>query len=92
MRVNLTAQTSRQLTPEWQPVPVALLIQPSRGLPGEYTYTTDSRALLQMLKQKTDLPASVIDRFKADLRLSPKVRLLGVDLNDQVLTAIGYFV
>jgi hypothetical protein len=31
-------------------------------LPGDYSYTTNSDSLMRMLRQKTDLPSSVLEK------------------------------
>ncbi len=94
MRVNLIAQAAHRFPPELNsvPIPVTLMIRPARGFPGEYTYTTDSRKLLDLLKWETDLPATVLDRFKTELRFAPSVRLLAVELSEQALTDMGFFI
>jgi hypothetical protein len=71
---------------------VSLTLKPACGLPGEYQYPTDSASLLRMLRQQTDLPSSVIERFEGSLCTMRNARLLGVELNDGLLTKIGYFV
>ena len=69
-----------------------MTIRPACGLPGDYEYPTDSAALLKLLRQQTDLPATVLQRFEEGLRTPFGARLLGVDLSDAVLTNIGYFI
>ncbi len=78
--------------PNMYSVPVFLMIRPASGLPGEYSYATDSRTLLAMLKQQTDLSAPVLDRFMTELSCAPSARLWAVDLDDRTLQKIGYFV
>jgi hypothetical protein len=92
MRVNLIAHVSSAATPVAGSFPVSLTIKPACGLPGTYEYKTDSTALLAMLHRKTDLNGSVLSEFKRNLQTSSQVRLLGVDLRDQALEEIGYFV
>ena len=72
-------------------IPISLMITPSRGLPGEYFYPTDSAALHRLLKRSTDLPATVLKKFEASLYQSSSSKLLGVDLEDSALEKIGYF-
>ena len=67
-------------------------IRPACGLPGDYEFPTDSAALLELLRQQTDLPAHIIQRFEKSLRTQLGARLLGVELSDTVLTNIGYFI
>jgi len=45
-----------------------------------------------MLHRQTDLPAAVIERFEKNMYYSADARLLGVELSEQVLTEIGYFI
>ena len=92
MRVNLIAQASLPRDPGVSKFPLSLTIRPACGLPGDFEYPTDSEALLRMLHQKTELTASVLERFRGDLHLCPNVRLLGVELSDRHLTELGYFV
>jgi hypothetical protein len=61
-------------------------------LPGDYEYATNSAELMQMLRQQTDLPAAVLQRFEVNLWDNVGARLLGVELSERVLTEIGYFV
>jgi hypothetical protein len=92
MRVNLITQPSDCSVSGEGTVPLSLTIRPACGLPGDYEYPTDSRALLELLRQKTDLRADVLQRFEKKLRASLGARLMGVELSDGVLTDIGYFV
>jgi hypothetical protein len=92
MRVNLITQPSDLPVSGAGTIPLSLTIRPACGLPGDYEYPTDSASLLQLLRQQTDLPASVLERFEKTLRTPFGGRLLGVDLSDAVLTNIGYFI
>jgi hypothetical protein len=92
MRVNLITQPSDRPQSGGGTVPLSLTIRPACGLPGDYEYPTDSRALLELLRQKTDLRADVLQRFEKNLRASLGARLMGVELSIGVLTDIGYFV
>jgi hypothetical protein len=47
---------------------------------------------LRLLRRQTDLPAYVLQNFEKDLETPFGAKLLGVDLNDTVLTDIGYFI
>lgn len=93
MRFNLITQTSKSaIEGNAAIIPLSLTLRPSRGAPGEYTYLTDSFTLLRLLEGRTDLPSEVIRRFMRDIFASAKARLLGVELNDDVLQVIGFFV
>ncbi len=92
MRVNLITQSSVRGQLSTGTIPLSLTIRPACGLPGDYECPTDSSALMRLLRQQTDLPAPVLERFERDLRATRGARLLGVELNDKVLTGIGYFI
>jgi hypothetical protein len=92
MRVNLITQPSDRSESGARTIPLSLTIRPACGLPGDYECPTDSAALLLLLRQKTDLPAYVLERFEKNLRAPLGARLLGVELSDSVLTNIGYFI
>ena len=74
------------------PIQLSLTLKPSCGLPGDYEFPTDSASLIRLLRAQTDLPGSVLQRFEEDLLTGSAARLLGVELNDAVLTKIGYFI
>ena len=92
MRVNLITRSSGPYHLGAETIALSLTIRPSRGLPGDYSYRTDSTALLRLLNLKTDLPSSVLRRFQGEIHTSSDARLLGVELSDGVLTDLGYFV
>jgi hypothetical protein len=92
MRVNLITQTSGSPFPGKGAIPLSLTIKPACGLPGDYEYATNSAELMQMLRQQTDLPNSVLQRFEVNMWDKVGARLLGVELSERVLTDIGYFI
>ena len=92
MRVNLITHSAATSMPVRGAIPLSLTIKPACGLPGDYEYETNSAALMQLLRQQTDLPASVLQRFEVKLWDSVGARLLGVELSDRLLTDIGYFI
>jgi len=92
MRFNLISHSAATKTSNAGAIPLSLTLRPSCGVPGEYTYPTDSVTLRHLLEKGTDLPAAVVRRFMGDVLGSPKARLLGVNLDDDTLKRIGYFV
>jgi hypothetical protein len=92
MRVNLITRPSGCSQSGAGTIPLSLTIRPACGLPGDYEYPTDSAALLRLLRQQTDLPFDELQRFENNLRASIGARLMGVELSDNVLTNIGYFI
>jgi hypothetical protein len=92
MRVNLITATTGSSFPGKGALPLSLTIKPACGMPGDYEYATDSAKLMLMLRQQTDLPTAVLQRFEINLWDKVGARLLGVELSERVLTEIGYFV
>lgn len=92
MRVNLITQPAGRPEMGIGTIPLSLTIRPACGLPGDYECPTDSAALLRLLRLKTDLPGSVLQRFEQSLHAPMGARLLGVELSETVLTDIGYFI
>ena len=92
MRVNLITRPSGRFESSLGTIPVSLTIRPACGLPGDYDFQTDSKALLRLLRLQTDLSAATLKRFEEGLRNRLGARLMGVELNDRVLTKIGYFI
>ena len=91
MRVNLIARSNGAGQPGLGSIPISLKIRPSCGVAGDYEYATNSASLLIMLRRQTDLPDSVIERFHENMQTAFHSHLLGVELNERVLTDIGYF-
>jgi hypothetical protein len=73
-------------------IPLSLTIRPACGFPGEYRFPTDSEELMRLLRQKTNLSGSVLEKFESKLYALSGARLLGVELSESVLTDIGYFI
>jgi hypothetical protein len=92
MRVNLSARRSERSGTNRETIPLTLSIRPACGLPGEYECPIDSWALVRLLVRQTDLPDSVIRVFEEKIRSAARASLLGVELSEQVLTDIGYFI
>ncbi len=92
MKVNLFTRPSVGFEPNQGTIPLALTIRPACGLPGDYDCQTDSKALLRLLRLQTDLPAYTLELFEQGMRNQVGAKLMGVELNDFVLTKIGYFI
>ncbi len=92
MRVDLITWPSGRFEPGAGTIPLSLTIRPACHVPGDYQCPTNSAALMSLLRQETDLPASVLQRFEKSLRAPVGARLLAVELSESVLTDIGYFV
>lgn len=92
MRVNLITYALVSTRSATESFPVNLTIRPACGLPGDYSFSTDTASLFHMLKRQTDLPETVLERFRTSLTASSTAKLMGVELNEQTLTQIGYFI
>jgi hypothetical protein len=92
MRVNLSTRPMPDSPAHTGTVSLMLTICPACGIPGDYEFQMDSGALMQLLRQQTDLPASVLEIFESKLRVQLGARLLAVELSETVLTDIGYFI
>ena len=92
MRVTLITQPSNRSESGTGTIPLLLTIRPACGLPGDYDCQTDSKTLLRLLRLKSDLPAYALERFEEGLCNRLGAKLMGVELNDGVLTDIGYFI
>jgi hypothetical protein len=89
MRVNLSA---RAISSEGSSEPqVSLLIRPACSIPGDYFCTRGSDWLLSLLRQKTDLPSTVLEKFENAMSSARGGQLPAVELDDQTLTELGYF-
>jgi len=92
MRVNLTIRRTDQCESGLGTMPISVTIRPACRLPGDYDYPTNSAALLRLLRRQTDLPDYVLRNIEASLRTASGAQLMGVELNENVLTEIGYFI
>jgi hypothetical protein len=68
-----------------------LTLRPACPLPGDYSYTTSSESLRRMLR-RTDLPSTVLEKFERGIWGPKGANLPGVEMSEQTLTEIGYFV
>lgn len=90
MRMNLITHASN--APAAGNIPISLTLKPACGLPGDYEFPTDSTSLIRLLRSQTDLPGTVLQRFEDELHAGYQPKLLGVELSEQLLTNIGYFI
>ncbi|HVT97621.1 MAG TPA: hypothetical protein VHE33_08935 [Acidobacteriaceae bacterium] len=92
MRVNLSTRPSPRPAHRAGSLPITLTIRPACGLPGDYECAIDADLLMRMLRRQTDLPGYILESFERNLRTQLDARLPGVELNETVLTDIGYFI
>lgn len=92
MRFDLSAKSSQSVAPRAGTIPVSITLRPANCCPGTFEYKTTSRALLNMLRDETDLNGYTLASFDGELHARSAARIRGVNLGDGVLREIGYFI
>lgn len=92
MLVNLITRSFDRSESGTETIPLSLTIRPACGLASDYDCQTDSKALLRLLRLKTDPPTYALERFGECLRRRLEARLMGMELSDSVLADMGYFI
>jgi len=92
MRVNLIVQPVARPKEHKKGISLSVTIRPASGYPGEYCLSTDSQSLMHMLRKQAELRPTALARFEEALTSPNCARLLGVELSDNLLTDMGYFV
>ncbi len=93
MRISLQAQSSTpmSLSPSHS-VLLSVTIKPANNVQGSFEYQTDRDALLRLLRKQTDLSGCVLDAFRSELEITRCGRIRAVNLKEEVLQEIGYFI
>ncbi|HTZ57492.1 MAG TPA: hypothetical protein VMB49_05315 [Acidobacteriaceae bacterium] len=92
MRVNIRARLPHQQASDFRTLPLAVTIENSRGMKANYQHATTAAELLHLLDKRTDLNAAVLDRFREELKFTHAAKLSDVEMSDDVLEQIGFFV
>jgi hypothetical protein len=92
MRVNIRARLPHQQASDFRTLPLAVTIENSRGLKANYQHATTAAELLHLLDKRTDLNAAVLDRFREELRFTHVAKLSDIEMSDEVLEQIGFFI
>lgn len=91
MRVTLSALPTEKEASRFFHPPVILQIRPSRGGEGgAHWCRTNSHALRGMLKRRSGLPGSEVERFLLQLEQGEGARLSEVELGDGTLRELGF--
>ena len=53
---------------------------------------TPTGKLLHLLDKRTDLNAAVLDRFREELKFTHAAKLSDIEMSEEVLEQIGFFV
>ena len=92
MRFDLSAKSSQTVAPRTGTIPLSITLRPANCCPGTFEYKSNSRALLNMLRDETDLNGYTLASFDGELHARSSARIRGVNLGDGVLREIGYFI
>ena len=92
MRFDIFARSSQSTLPRAGTIPVSITLRPANCCPGTFEYKSTSRALLNMLRDETDLNGYTLASFDGELHARSVARIRGVNLGDGVLREIGYFI
>lgn len=91
MRMNLSARAFASRDSDLTENRISLSIRPAASLPGNYSFVTDRDSLRRMLR-RTDLPSTVLEKFEMGIYNPKGATLPAVELSEQTLTQIGYFI
>ena len=91
MRMNISARAVPSPGSGLVDDRISLTIRPSCPLPGDFSFVTTSDSLRRFLR-RTDLPSTVLEKFESRLYQPKGATLSAVELSEQSLTEIGYFV
>jgi len=89
MRMNVSATALHSYGP---PKSIAVRLRPSGTVPGSFTCTADPQWFVDLLRERTDLSAAVLDAFAVSLQRSTAAKLYGVEIDDRALTELGYWI
>ena len=92
MRVNIRARSPHQQASDFRSLPLSVTIENSRGVKANYQHATTAAELLHLLDKRTDLNAAVLDRFREELKFTHVAKLSDIEMSDEVLEAIGFFI
>ncbi|HXP09459.1 MAG TPA: hypothetical protein VN828_13220 [Acidobacteriaceae bacterium] len=92
MRVNIRARSPHQQANDFRTLPLSVTIENSRGLKANYQHATTAAELLHLLDKRTDLNAAVLDRFREELKFTRVAKLSDIEMSDEVLEQIGFFI
>ena len=92
MRFNLITEPFVGARSRKAGIPLSVTIRSSSGFPGEFQLSIDSHHLMSLLRKQTKLGGSVLARFEEKLETPDSARLLGIELDEALLSDIGFFI
>ncbi len=92
MRMNIQARLPKRLSHDFRGLPLFVTIETARGIRANYQHSTTAQELLDLLDKRTDLNAAVLDRFREELRFAQIAKLSDVEMSEDLLETMGFFV
>lgn len=90
--MNIRARIPKQISRDFRKLPLFVTIETARGLPANFQHSTTAQALVDLLDKRTDLNSAAIERFCDELRFTSQARLRDVEMSEDLLEKIGFFV
>lgn len=90
--MNIRARLPKRLSQDFRGLPLFVTIETARGLHANYQHSTTAQELLDLLDKRTDLNAAVLDRFREELRFAQCAKLNDVEMSEELLETLGFFV
>ena len=92
MRMNIQARLPKRLSQDFRGLPLFVTIETARGIRANYQHSTTAQELLDLLDKRTDLNAAVLDRFREELRFAQSAKLSDIEMSEDLLETLGFFV
>jgi hypothetical protein len=90
--MNICARLPKQISQDFRTLPLFVTLETARGLRANYQRSTTAQELLDMLDKKTDLNAAELDRFRQELKMAKDAKLRDVEMSEELLGSLGFFV
>lgn len=90
--MNIQARMPKRLTQDFRGLPLFITLETARGVRANYQRSTTAQELLELLDKRTDLNAAVLDRFREELRFAQTAKLRDVEMSEELLETLGFFV
>ncbi len=92
MRMNLRAHLPKKYSQDFRTLPILVTLETARGLPANCQHSTTAQELLEVLDKRTDLNGAILDRFREELRFAQQAKLSNVEMSEELLEKLGFFV
>ncbi len=92
MRMNLFAQIPAGQYKAFETLSLTLTLKSAVGLPGQSELRTTPPELFRLLDQQADVNQASLERFRKELREAHQAKLRNVQLSEETLEALGFFI